>query len=446
VEVIHERVAGIDVHRMKHVVTILIGRENGTVSSETREFGGFKRDMRALVGWLQTHRIQQVVMESTGIYWKSVFSHLETAGIPALVVNAFHVKNVPGRKTDVGDSEWLAQLARFGLLRGSFIPPKDLRELRLISRYRRKLMGTLGGEKNRLHKLLDDAGIKLGGVVADIDGVCARKMVEGLIAGGTPEGLSALGRGKLKSTSEVLEAAMDGDLSPRHRLVLSTVLSHLRYLQQQLAQLDRYLIEAMKPYAWAWRLLQTIPGIDQVTAAMILIEIGDNVHRFGSPSRLASWTALCPGNNESAGKRISGKTRHGNPIVRYLLCEAANAARRTKTVFRAKYNSLVIRRGHKKTIIALAHKLIRTIYFVLAPVSPIETQPSTTKPQAWRKMPRVGSGPSRNTAICQRSPPQPQSLPCKPIECVIRSTYRLRTVSQRFSPCTGGSFPRAPVT
>ena len=146
-EPMHQRVAGIDVHRMKHVVTILISREDGAVSSETREFGGFKRDLRALVAWLQTHRIQQVVMESTGIYWKSVFGHLEAAGIPALVVNAFHVKNVPGRKTDVGDSEWLAQLARFGLLRGSFIPPKDLRELRVVSRYRRKLTAMLAGER-----------------------------------------------------------------------------------------------------------------------------------------------------------------------------------------------------------------------------------------------------------------------------------------------------------
>ena len=364
-EPIHKRVAGMDVHRMEHVVTILLEQEDGTVLNETRKFGGFKRDMRALVDWLRSHRIELVAMESTGIYWKSVFSHLEAAGIEALVVNAFHVKNVPGRKTDVSDSEWLAQLARFGLLRGSFIPPKDLRELRVVSRYRRKLVQSLTGEKNRLHKVLDDAGIKLGGVVSDIDGVCARKMVEGLIAGKTPAELSALGRGKLKSSDEVLQASMDGDLSPRHRLVLSTALNHLRYLEQQVAQLDRYLIEAMKPYAWAWRLLQTIPGIDEISAAMILIEIGVNMQRFGSASRLASWTALCPGNHETAGKRKSGKIRHGNPIVRYLLCEAANAARRTKTVFQAKYTSLVIRRGYKKTVIALAHKLIRTIYFVL---------------------------------------------------------------------------------
>ena len=365
-EAIYERVAGMDVHRMEHVVTILLAQQDGTLSHETRRFGGFKRDMRALVGWLLSHRIQLVVMESTGIYWKSVFSHLEAAGIPALVVNAFHVKNVPGRKTDVSDSEWLAQLARFGLLRGSFIPPKDLRELRVVSRYRRKLAQTLAGEKNRLHKVLDDAGIKLGGVVSDIDGVCARKMIEGLIAGRTPAELAALGRGKLKSSDQVLQAAMDGDLSPRHRLVLSTAFNHLRYLEQQLAQLDRYLFEASKPYAWAWHLLQTIPGIDRISAAMILIEIGVDMQRFGSASRLASWAALCPGNHETAGKRKSGKIRHGNPIVRYLLCEAANAARRTKTVFRAKYTSLTIRRGHKKTIIAIAHKLLRTIYVVLA--------------------------------------------------------------------------------
>jgi transposase len=191
-------------------------------------------------------------------------------------------------------------------------------------------------------------------------------MVEGLIAGRTAAELATLGRGKLKSSEELLAAAMDGDLSPRHRLVLTMALEHMRHLERQLARLDHYLLAAMKPYEWAWRLLQTSPGIDEISAAMILIEIGDAMARFGSASRLASWAALCPGNHESAGKRKSGKTRHGNPIVRYLVCEIANAARRTKTVFQAKYHSLVIRLGHKKTIIALAHKLIRTIYFVLA--------------------------------------------------------------------------------
>jgi transposase len=364
-EPMHKRVAGLDVHRMKHVVTVLIEEKDGTLTKVTRQFGGFKRGLRELSGWLGEHRVELVVMESTGIYWKSVYAHLEAAGIPALVVNARHVKNVPGRKTDVADSEWLAQLARFGLMRGSFIPPKDLRELRLVSRYRRKLSGMLAGEKNRLHKLLDDAGIKLGGVVADIDGVSARRRVEGLIAGKSPGELATLGLGPLKDKREALEASMEGELSPRHRLILEAAYRHIRYLEDELAALDRYLIEAMQPYAWAWQLLQTLPGIDKISAAMILIEISDDLTRFGTADRLASWAGLCPGNHESAGKRKSGKTRHGNPIVRYLLCEVANAARRTKSVFRAKYDSLVLRRGHKKAIIALAHKLLRTIFFVL---------------------------------------------------------------------------------
>ena len=364
-ELIHKRVAGLDVHRMKHMVTVLIEEKDGTLTKVTRQFGGFKRDLRELVGWLGEHRVELVVMESTGIYWKSVYAHLEAAGIPALVVNARHVKNVPGRKTDVADSEWLAQLARFGLMRGSFIPPKDLRELRLVSRYRRKLSGMLAGEKNRLHKLLDDAGIKLGGVVADINGVSARRMVEGLIAGKSPGELATLGLGPLKDKREALEASMKSELSPRHRLILEAAYRHIRYLEDELAALGRYLIEAMQPYAWAWQLLQTLPGIDKISAAMILIEISDDLTHFGTADRLASWAGLCPGNHESAGKRKSGKTRHGNPIVRYLLCEVANAARRTKSVFRAKYDSLVLRRGHKKAILALAHKLLRTIFFVL---------------------------------------------------------------------------------
>lgn len=364
-ESIHKRIAGLDVHRMKHVITVLIENDDGTVAKHTREFGGFKRDLRELVAWLLAIKVELVILESTGIYWKSVFAHLEAAGIPAWVVNAHHVKHVPGRKTDIADSEWLAQLGRFGLVRGSFIPPKDLRELRLVSRYRKKLSGVLAGEKNRMHKLLDDAGIRLGGVVSDINGVSARRMIEGLIAGQSPEALATLGLGRLKDKREALAASLDGDLSLRHRLLIEALRNHIRFLEAELAKLDAYLLAAMEPYEWAHCLLQTIPGIDEIAAAMILIEIGDDLSRFGTADRLASWAALCPGNNESAGKRKSGKTRKGNTIVRYLLCEAANAARRTKSVFASKYNGLVIRRGHKKAIVALAHKLIRTIFFIL---------------------------------------------------------------------------------
>ncbi len=221
-----------------YIVLKIAPRTPPTVTKHTREFGGFKRDLKTLVAWLLELRVELVLLESTGIYWKSVFAHLEAAGIPAWVVNAHHVKHVPGRKTDVADSEWLAQLGRFGLVRGSFIPPKDLRELRLVSRYRKKLSGILAGEKNRMHKLLDDAGIKLGGVVSDINGVSAKRMIEGLIAGHSPDQLAVLGIGRLKGKREALAASLDGDLSPRHRLVIEALRDHICYLEAELAKLD----------------------------------------------------------------------------------------------------------------------------------------------------------------------------------------------------------------
>jgi len=367
---LHRRVAGIDVHRMLHVVTVLIELPDGSMQRQSREFGGFKRDCRALADWLHESGVELVVMESTGIYWKSVHAHLENVGISAWVVNAHFIKHVPGRKTDMADSEWLAVLARFGLVRASFIPPKDLRELRLVSRYRRKLTAMCASEINRLHKILDDAGIKLGAVVSDIQGVSARAMVKGLIEGRDATDLLGLARGALKLKREELALSLDGDLSARHLFVLGHIHAHIEALQAELAQIDAYLIAAMAPYAWAHGLLQTIPGIDQIAAALILIEIGDDMTRFGAAERLASWAALSPGNNESAGKRKSGRTRHGNSTIRYILCECANAARMTKSTLAAKYKSLMVRKSHKKAIVAVAHKMIRLIYVLLTRKQP----------------------------------------------------------------------------
>jgi transposase len=362
---IYRRVAGIDVHRMLHMVTVLIEQPDGSITKLSQQFGGFKRDCRALAVWLLEQQVALVVMESTGIYWKSVYAHLERAGIAAWVVNAHFVKHVPGRKTDMADSEWLAVLARFGLVRGSFIPPQDLRELRLVSRYRRKLGAMLGSEVNRLHKILDDGGIKLGAVVSDVNGVSARAMVKGLIQGQGQAELLAHARGALKRKTEELSASLEGDLSARHLFVLSQLNSHIDALERQLAEIDTALLQAMQPYAWAHQLLQTIPGIDQIAAALIVIEIGEDMSRFGSPERLACWAALSPGNNESAGKRKSGRTRHGNNVIRHILCECANAARMTKSTLAAKYKSLMVRKSHKKTIVAIAHKMIRLIYILL---------------------------------------------------------------------------------
>jgi len=362
---IHRCVAGIDVHRMLHVVTVLIERPDGSIERESREFGGFKRDCRALAAWLAELQVALVVMESTGIYWKSVYAHLERTGIAAWVVNAHFIKHVPGRKTDMADSEWLAVLARFGLVRGSFIPPKDLRELRLISRYRRKMGGTLSSEINRLHKILDDGGVKLGAVVSDVNGVSARAMVRGLINGQSEAELLAHARGALKRKSEELAASLEGELSARHLFVLRQLERHIEVLESQLAEIDAELLAAMQPYAWAHQLLQTIPGIDEIAAALIVIEIGVDMERFGSPERLACWAALSPGNHESAGKRKSGRTRKGNNVIRHILCECANAARNTKSTLAAKYKSLMVRKSHKKSIVAIAHKMIRLIYILL---------------------------------------------------------------------------------
>lgn len=364
-QAIYRRVAGIDVHRMLHVVTVVIEQADGTIEQQSRQFGGFRRDCRELAAWLADQNIELVVMESTGIYWKSLYAHLERAGLLAWVVNAHFVKHVPGRKTDMCDSQWLAVLARFGLVRGSFIPPQDLRELRLLSRYRRKLNAMRASEINRMHKILDDGGIKLGGVVSDINGVSARAMVAGLIEGQSVSKLLDLAHGALKLKRDDLQAALDGDLSARHMFVLKHLQAHINILQSELAELDAYILSAMQPYSHAHRLLQTIPGIDQIASALILIEIGDDMTRFGSADRLAAWAALCPGNNESAGKRKSGRTRKGNAIIRYILCECANAARMTKSSLAAKYKALMVRKTHKKAIVAVAHKLIRIIYLLL---------------------------------------------------------------------------------
>lgn len=365
-QALHRRVAGIDVHRMLHVVTVLIEQSDGSMQRHTREFGGFRRDCRTLAAWLTELGVELVVMESTGIYWKSVYAHLERAGIAAWVVNAHMIKHVPGRKTDMADSEWLAVLARFGLVRASFIPPKDLRELRLVSRYRRKLSAMCASQINRLHKILDDGGIKLGGVVSDINGVSARAMVSALIEGKSIDHMLGLARGQLKHKREDLSASLEGDLSARHLFVLGHLHAHIETLQGELAEIDRYLLAAMQPYAWAHQLLQTIPGIDQIAAALILIEIGDDMSRFGCAQRIASWAALSPGNDESAGKRKSGHTRHGNSIVRFILCECANAARMTKSTLASKYRSLMVRKSHKKAIVAVAHKMIRLIFLMLS--------------------------------------------------------------------------------
>lgn len=363
---LYQRVIGLDVHQAQITACAIIQESDGTTRVEQRQFGAFKRDRRELAAWAASFKPDQVVMESTGIYWKSPYAALETAGICALVVNARHVKNVPGRKTDIGDAQWLATLARAGLLRGSFVPPTKLRELRLVTRQRQKLVGQLSSEKNRLHKLLTDSGIRLGVVVSDIHGQSARAMVKAIIAGQQPQEVLHLASRRLKATREELLDALQGELTANHHFVLDEIMRHIEEIEARIARFDARLLDELKDENNKLALLQTLPGVDLIGAAMLLVEIGTDMNAFGSADRLSSWVGICPGNNESAGKRKSGRVRKGNLYVRRLLCEFAHAASRTKSVFHSKFQALLVRRGYKRSIVAIAHKLLRTIYFMLS--------------------------------------------------------------------------------
>lgn len=362
---LHKRVIGLDVHQAQITACAVIEEADGTTRIEQRQFGAFKRDRRALAEWAAALHPDEVVMESTGIYWKSPYAALETAGIRAKVVNARHVKNVPGRKTDVGDAQWLATLARAGLLRGSFVPPSMLRELRLISRQRQKLVGQLASEKNRLHKILTDGGIRLGVVVSDLHGQSARAMVKAIVAGRAPHEVLDLASRRLKASREELFDALQGELTASHRFVLDELMLHIEEIEARIARFDARLLEGLASEHNALTLMQTLPGVDLIGAAMLLVEIGSDMDAFGTAGRLASWVGICPGNNESAGKRKSGRVRKGNLYVRRLLCEFAHAASRTKSVFKSKFEAIIIRRGHKRAIVALAHKILRTIFVML---------------------------------------------------------------------------------
>lgn len=362
---LHKRVIGLDVHQAQITACAIIEDGDGMTRVEQRQFGAYKRDRRALAEWAAALLPDEVVMESTGVYWKSPYAALEATGIRALVVNARHVKNVPGRKTDIGDAQWLATLARAGLLRGSFIPPALLRELRLIARQRQKLVGQLASEKNRLHKVLTDGGIRLGVVVSDLHGQSARAMVKAIVAGRPSHEVLDCASRRLKASREELFDAVQGEMTASHRFVLDELMHHVEEIEARISRFDIRLLNGLESERNALTLLQTLPGVDLIGAAMLLVEIGSDMDAFGSADRLASWVGICPGNNESAGKRKSGRVRKGNLYVRRLLCEFAHAASRTTSVFKSKFQALIIRRGHKRSIVALAHKLLRTMFFML---------------------------------------------------------------------------------
>jgi transposase len=392
-EVIYARCAGLDVHKKTLVACWMHTQANGHKEQEIRSFGTTTGELQELLAWLQEKGCSQVAIESTGVYWKPVYNILEDH-VDVLLVNARHVKQVPGRKTDVSDAEWLADLLRHGLLRASFIPPREQRDLRDLTRQRSKLVAERAAVVNRLHKVLEDANIKLASVATDVMGVSGRAMLSELIRGQTdPAALAELARGRLRNKRQALEQALTGRVQAHHRFLLAQHLTHIDFLDEQIEQFSSAIaaqIERMSAalttstpepgsddarsaaqkapltYAQAVELLDTIPGVNRWLAEVIVAEMGIDMSRFPSARHLASWSGLAPGNNESAGKRRSGKTPPGNQALRKGLVQAAHGASRTKNSYlKARYHRIAARRGKKRATVAVAHSILVSAYHML---------------------------------------------------------------------------------
>ena len=365
-ETIVERAAGLDVHKAQVTACVRVPGRGGERAQEVAEFQTTVRGLLALRDWLGAHAVSRVAMEATGVYWKPVWAVVEDE-FDCLLVNARHVKQVPGRKTDVSDAAWLCQLLEAGLLRRSFVPPKPIRALRNLTRYRKAQIGERQREANRLHKLLEDTGIKLDCVASDILGASGRAMLDALVAGTTdPQVLAELAKGKLRAKIPALREALVGRFDAQHALIVSAILAHLDFLDEQIQLLSEGIEEQLAPFAKAVELLCTIPGVQRRTAEVVLAEIGTDMSRFPSQRHLASWAGQCPGNDRSAGKHRSGKTRHGSKWLDTALTEAALAATRTNHVYlAAQYQRLRPRRGHGRALGAVKHSILCACWHML---------------------------------------------------------------------------------
>jgi transposase len=366
VDVIVERPAALDVHKAQVTACVRFpaGGERG---QEVAQFSTTVRGLLTLRDWLAAHRVTQVAMEATGVFWKPVWHVLED-DFELLLVNARHVKQVPGRKTDVSDAAWLAQLLEAGLLRASFVPPKPIRDLRQLTRYRRAQIKERQREANRLHKALEDTGIKLDCVASDILGKSGRAMLDALVSGTTdPELLADLARGKLRQKIPALKEALEGRFEPLHALLIGAILAHLDFLDEQIDRLSDAIEEQLGPFGQAAvELLRTMDGIETRTAQAIIGEIGTDMSVFATARHLCSWAGRCPGNDQSAGKRRSGRTRKGSKWLHDALKDAAMAAIRTKeSYFQAQYQRLRPRLGHGRALGAVQHSMLTAIWHML---------------------------------------------------------------------------------
>jgi transposase len=367
VKTIVRRCAALDVHKDSISATARTPRRGGGREQHQAEFGTTTAALLAVRDWLAAHKVTQVAMEATGVYWRPVWAVLEDE-FALLLVNARHVKQVPGRKTDLSDSAWLCQLLEAGLLRPSFVPPRQIRALRNLTRYRKAQIAERQREANRLHKMLQDAGIKLDSVATDVLGVSGRAMLGALCEGTRdPDVLADLARGQLRRKIPALREALAGRFRADHALVVGHILAHLEFLDETVASLSAAIEEAMAPFGPELELLQTIPGVGRRTAETIIAECGADMTQFPTAGHLVSWAGLCPGHDESAGKHRSGRTRKGSKWLRVALVEAASAATRTNaTYLSAQYRRLKPRRGHGRAIVAIAHSILASAWHMLS--------------------------------------------------------------------------------
>ena len=361
-QVLHERCCGLDIHKKSITASIITSERK-----ETRTFGTMTAEILELAEWVKENNITHVAMESTGVYWKPIYNLLELEDIELLVVNAQHIKAVPGRKTDVKDAEWIADLLRHGLIKGSYIPSREQRELRELVRYRKSLIEERAREANRLQKVLEGCNIKLSSVISDVTGASGRAMLDSIINDiEDPKLLAQLAKGKMKSKRKNLEQALHGLVGLHQKKLLSTQLKHIDFLDGEIKQLDREIGERLRPFEEELELLQTIPGVGRRTAELLASEIGTDMDRFATSANIASWAGMVPGNNESAGKRKSSRTRKGNKHIRSGLVQAARAAARNKECYlSAQYHRIAARRGSNRAAVAVGHSILVIAYHIL---------------------------------------------------------------------------------
>jgi transposase len=354
-DVVHSRCCGVDVHK------------------ESRKFGTTTQEINAFVDWLRSRDIRLVAMESTGVYWRPVWNLLE-GQFDVKLANSEHIRNIPGRKTDRKDGEWIAKLLQHDLVPTSFIPPKQIRELRDLTRSRTKLVHGRSAVANRVQKVLEDANIKLASVATDILGHSGRAMLDAMVQGQTDVAVLAdMARGRMREKIPRLQLALAGHITAHHRMLLRELLDQIDFLDGKIFALESEIWQRSKHFEEAIQLWSTIPGVDRLSAATLVAEIGVDMQQFPSAGHLASWAGLCPGNNESGGKRKSGKLRHGNPWLRSLLCQTAWAASRTKkTYLSAQFHRLAARRGGKRANIAVAHTILVIAYHILKEKRPYQ--------------------------------------------------------------------------